>query len=45
SCLTCLLTSLLRCGECAGCHSQECGVCKHCQDMPKNGGPGRIRQA
>ncbi|CAN0265948.1 unnamed protein product, partial [Ectocarpus sp. 4 AP-2014] len=32
------------CGECAGCESVECGECKFCLDMPKNGGPGKIRQ-
>ncbi|CAN0305671.1 unnamed protein product, partial [Ectocarpus sp. 12 AP-2014] len=33
-----------KCGECAGCESVECGECKFCLDMPKNGGPGKIRQ-
>ena len=33
-----------RCGECAGCNAEECGVCDHCRDMPKRGGKGLKRQ-
>ena len=33
-----------KCGDCHGCRSVECGQCKFCSDMPKNGGPGKIRQ-
>ena len=32
------------CGECSGCRAAYCGVCEHCVDMPRFGGPGRKKQ-
>ena len=34
-----------RCKECEGCHASNCGECVFCLDMPKFGGPGRMKQA
>lgn len=34
----------MRCGECEACKFENCGVCKFCVDMPKNGGTGTLRQ-
>ena len=34
-----------RCGQCAGCLTQDCGVCSACRDKPKFGGPGTAKQA
>ena len=34
-----------RCGECAAClNVSNCKKCRFCKDMPKYGGPGRMRQ-
>ncbi|KAJ8599435.1 hypothetical protein CTAYLR_007998 [Chrysophaeum taylorii] len=33
-----------RCGSCAGCTADECGVCKFCLDRPKRGGENKLRQ-
>ena len=33
-----------RCGDCAGCLADECGICDMCLDMPKRGGKGIKRQ-
>eukprot|EP00794_Sanderia_malayensis_P014173 gene14173-15652_t len=35
----------LRCGGCEGCTRDNCGECKYCLDMPKFGGPGRMKQS
>jgi len=35
----------LRCGECEGCNRGNCGECKYCLDMPKFGGPGKMKQS
>ncbi len=32
-----------RCGRCVGCLNPDCGVCPHCLDKPKFGGPGKRR--
>ena len=34
-----------RCGSCGGCKETDCGKCPACRDMPKNGGPGRLKQS
>jgi hypothetical protein len=34
-----------RCGQCAGCMSDDCMTCGHCQDMKKYGGPGLRKQS
>ncbi|XP_024944997.1 DNA (cytosine-5)-methyltransferase PliMCI isoform X2 [Cephus cinctus] len=34
-----------RCGVCEACQQPDCGVCAHCKDMTKFGGPGRSKQA
>jgi len=34
-----------RCGECANCLRAECGICKHCLDMPKFGGSYKLKKA
>lgn len=34
-----------RCGECAGCLSDDCMACGHCKDMKKYGGPGLRKQS
>ena len=34
-----------RCKECEGCLASNCGECVFCLDMPKFGGPGRMKQA
>jgi len=34
-----------RCGACAGCKAQDCGVCKNCRDKPRFGGPGIKKKA
>ena len=33
-----------RCFKCSGCTAEECGICKHCLDKPKYGGPGIRKQ-
>eukprot|EP00978_Attheya_sp_CCMP212_P034894 scaffold148980_cov51-Attheya_sp.AAC.3 len=33
-----------RCGQCHTCTLQDCGECSHCRDMPKFGGPGKMKQ-
>ena len=33
-----------RCGNCVGCWTDDCGVCPACLDMPKNGGPGTLKE-
>lgn len=34
-----------RCGECEAClNVLDCRRCRFCKDMPKHGGPGRVRQ-
>lgn len=34
-----------RCGECVACLTEvDCCKCRFCRDMPKYGGPGRMRQ-
>ena len=34
-----------RCGECEACLTEvDCRKCRFCRDMPKYGGPGRMRQ-
>lgn len=34
-----------RCGACEACYQQEdCGRCENCKDMPKFGGPHKLRQ-
>ncbi len=34
-----------RCGECVACLTEtDCRKCRFCKDMPKYGGPGRMRQ-
>ena len=35
----------VRCRECSGCLTTDCGECKHCLDKSKFGGPDTIRQA
>ncbi|CAG5125281.1 unnamed protein product, partial [Candidula unifasciata] len=37
-------TRKIRCRECKGCKTPECGVCVFCRDKPKFGGPGRIKK-
>ena len=32
------------CTRCAGCMSENCGKCKFCFDMPKFGGPQKLKQ-
>ena len=32
------------CNRCAGCTTKNCGVCKHCLDMTKFGGPNKLKQ-
>lgn len=34
-----------RCGQCAGCKSDDCSTCPNCRDMKKFGGSGRKKQA
>ena len=34
-----------RCRECEGCLAPNCGECIFCLDMPRFGGPGRMKQA
>ncbi|KAH9509220.1 hypothetical protein Btru_046482 [Bulinus truncatus] len=34
----------IRCRQCKGCRTPECGVCVFCRDKPKFGGPGRIKK-
>ena len=34
-----------RCKECEGCLAANCGECVFCLDMPRFGGPGRMKQA
>ena len=33
-----------RCGRCYGCKVKDCGVCRHCLDKKKFGGPNRLKQ-
>ena len=33
-----------RCGDCKGCISSDCGMCKFCEDKPKFGGRGTLKQ-
>ena len=33
-----------RCGACEGCTSTDCGKCHYCQDKPKFGGKGVLKQ-
>ena len=33
-----------KCFRCSGCTAKECGVCKHCLDKSKYGGPGIKKQ-
>ncbi|GMI03293.1 hypothetical protein TrVE_jg4111 [Triparma verrucosa] len=33
----------VRCGQCDGCLARECGKCKACVNMVRNGGPGTLR--
>ncbi|KAK3581005.1 hypothetical protein CHS0354_013899 [Potamilus streckersoni] len=35
----------VRCKVCKGCLALDCGTCRHCQDKPKFGGPGLLKQA
>ncbi|XP_065893101.1 DNA (cytosine-5)-methyltransferase PliMCI-like [Dysidea avara] len=35
----------VRCGECTGCISSNCEICKYCRDSPKYGGPGKLKKA
>ena len=30
--------------ECSGCLAKDCGNCKHCLDMPRYGGAGKIKK-
>jgi hypothetical protein len=32
-----------RCGECAGCLGEDCGLCRYCRDRPAFGGKGTLR--
>jgi len=34
----------IRCLKCEGCKSEDCKTCVQCRDMPKYGGPGRMKQ-
>lgn len=34
-----------RCQTCAGCVGTDCQECAPCRDMPKHGGPGRVKQS
>jgi len=34
-----------RCGTCPGCKAVDCKTCPACRDMPKHGGPGRLKQS
>ena len=35
----------VKCRVCQGCSLLEnCNTCKYCQDMPKNGGPGKLKE-
>jgi len=34
-----------RCGACPGCAEKDCQTCPACRDMPKHGGPGRLKQS
>ena len=34
-----------RCKDCEGCQASNCGECVFCLDMPKFGGPGKMKQA
>lgn len=33
-----------RCFNCDGCRAKNCGKCRYCQDMPRFGGPGHLKQ-
>ena len=33
-----------KCGECEGCRRLDCGKCQFCEDKPRNGGEGKLRQ-
>lgn len=32
------------CGQCVGCKTKDCGTCRFCQDKPKFGGKGTLKQ-
>ena len=34
-----------KCGQCDNCKRANCGSCISCQDMPRFGGPGKMKQA
>ena len=34
-----------RCQTCEGCAGTDCAECAPCRDMPKHGGPGRVKQS
>ena len=34
-----------KCGQCDNCKKANCGSCSSCQDMPRFGGPGKMKQA
>ena len=34
-----------KCGQCNNCKRANCGSCSSCQDMPRFGGPGKMKQA
>ena len=34
-----------KCGQCDNCKRANCGSCSSCQDMPRFGGPGKMKQA
>lgn len=33
-----------RCGECQGCTTPDCAICKFCKDKKKFGGPGKLKK-
>lgn len=33
-----------RCGECQGCKTPDCAICKFCKDKRKFGGPGKLKK-
>ena len=34
-----------RCGTCIGCTAFDCQQCRFCKDMPKYGGPGKLKKS
>lgn len=42
--MTELLGKKKRCGQCPGCKAPDCQTCKYCLDMPKYGGPRKLRR-